>query len=81
MDYEDDAQEPFLHHKDEEMNIDIEIQSKIREGFIYKVFGIVLYQILILFLLVFLGLGYFVILRSRTCGSTNNNAYSIPLLA
>ena len=55
MDYEDDAQEPFLHHKDEEMNIDIEIQSKIREGFIYKVFGIVLYQILILFLLVFLG--------------------------
>ena len=55
MDYEDDAQEPFLHHKDEEMNIDIEIQSKIREGFIYKVFGIVLYQILIVFILVFLG--------------------------
>lgn len=55
MDYEDEAQEPFLHQKDEEMNIDHEIQSKIREGFIYKVFGIVLYQILILFLLVFLG--------------------------
>jgi len=55
MEYEDDAQEPFLHPKDEEMNLDHEIQSKIREGFIYKVFGIVLYQILILFLLVFLG--------------------------
>ena len=55
MDYEDEAQEPFLHHKDEEMNIDHEIQSKIREGFIYKVFGIVLYQILILFVLVVLG--------------------------
>ena len=50
MEYEDDAQEPFLHPKDEEMNLDHEIQSKIREGFIYKVFGIVLYQILILFL-------------------------------
>ena len=55
MDYEDEAQEPFLHQKDEEMNIDLEIQSKIREGFIYKVFGIVLYQILILFMMVFLG--------------------------
>ena len=54
MDY-DDVQEPFLHPKDEEMNLDHEIQSKIREGFIYKVFGIVLYQILILFLMVFLG--------------------------
>jgi FtsH-binding integral membrane protein len=55
MEYEDDAQEPFLHPKDEEMNLDHEIQSKIREGFIYKVFGIVLYQILILFMMVFLG--------------------------
>ena len=55
MDYEDEAQEPFLHQKDEEMNIDLEIQSKIREGFIYKVFGIVLYQLIILFIMVYLG--------------------------
>jgi FtsH-binding integral membrane protein len=55
MDYEDEAQEPFLNHKDEEMNIDQEINSKIREGFIYKVFGIVLYQLIILFIMVYLG--------------------------
>ena len=55
MDYEDEAQEPFLNHKDEEMNIDQEINSKIREGFIYKVFGIVLYQLILLFIMVYLG--------------------------
>ena len=55
MDYDDEAQEPFLNHKDEEMNIDQEINSKIREGFIYKVFGIVLYQLILLFIMVYLG--------------------------
>ena len=55
MEYENDAQEPFLGNKDEENNVDYEINRTLRQGFIYKVFGIVLYQILLLFITVYLG--------------------------
>ena len=55
MEYENDTQEPFLMQKDEEENIERSIQEKIREGFIYKVFGIVTYQMILLFVMVYLG--------------------------
>ena len=55
MEYEDSAQEPFLMQKDEEENIEKSIQVKIRQGFIHKVFGIVTYQMVLLFIMVYLG--------------------------
>ena len=51
---EDDINEPFLHYKDDENNEDIEneISQKIRGGFITKVYGILIYQLLITSLVV-----------------------------
>ena len=51
--------EPFLNYKeeeDEEKNDEIEkeIMEKVREGFVWKVYGILGYQIIITFLVVFL---------------------------
>lgn len=53
---ENDINEPFLHYKDEENDGDIEkeIAQKIRGGFITKVYGILIYQILLTTLVVFL---------------------------
>ena len=55
MEYEDNTQEPFLMQKDEEENIERSIQETIRQGFIYKVFGIVTYQMILLFIMVYIG--------------------------
>ena len=52
--YGDDTIEPFLRDKQEEIIPEDDIQRKIRRGFIYKVFGIVAYQIILLFIMVYL---------------------------
>lgn len=46
---EDDINEPFLHYKDNEEDADLDkiIHKNIRNGFICKVYGIILYQIII----------------------------------
>lgn len=53
----DNLNSPLLDGRkdDEEKNLEKEIEQSIREGFIAKVFGIVTYQIAILFLVVLLG--------------------------
>ena len=56
---ENDIKEPFIQYKDEEDQndeIEREIAKKIREGFVAKVFGIVLYQVFVTSLVVCLGL-------------------------
>lgn len=55
---EDDIKEPFLHYKEDENEEDIEkeIAQKIRGGFIVKIYGILLYQLVITSLVVFLSL-------------------------
>ena len=57
MEENDNPDSPLLgiRKEDEEKNIDAEIKKSLREGFIAKVFGIFTYQMVILFLVVFLG--------------------------
>ena len=53
----DDVNEPFLHYKDDEAQIDdFGIQKKIRQGFISKVYGIIAYQIVLTSIIVYFGL-------------------------
>ena len=53
---DNDVNEPFLHYKDDESQIDdFGIQHKIREGFISKVYGIIAYQIVLTSIVVYLG--------------------------
>lgn len=55
-----DLTEPFLHYdKDDDIDnedMEKEIASKIREGFIFKVYGIISYQMILTSLIVYLGL-------------------------
>ena len=53
----DNTYAPLLGNKNEdnEKNIEEDIKKKLREGFIVKVFGIVAYQVIIVFLVVLLG--------------------------
>ena len=55
---EDDVNEPFLHYKDNEAHEDddIEIAHNIRKGFIVKVYGIIIFQLIITSIVVFLAL-------------------------
>lgn len=55
---EDDINEPFLHYKDNEEDFDLDkkIQENIRNGFICKVYGIILYQIILCAILVIFAL-------------------------
>lgn len=57
---EDDIKEPFLNYKEDEDDNDIEneIAQKIRNGFIVKVYGILLYQLAITSLIIFFGLTF-----------------------
>lgn len=55
MEAEDDVREPFLANKEEDISIERDIQASIREGFIAKVFGIVAFQMVLLFIIVFIG--------------------------
>ena len=54
MEAEDDVREPFLANKEEDISIERDIQASIREGFIAKVYGIVTYQMVLLFIMEFL---------------------------
>ena len=53
----DNTHAPLLGNKNEdvEKNIEEDIKKKLREGFVVKVFGIVAYQVIIVFLVVLLG--------------------------
>ena len=55
MEAEDDVREPFLANKEEDISVERDIQASIREGFIAKVFGIVAFQMVLLFIMVFIG--------------------------
>ena len=59
MESYNDYNEPLFNNENEDKetfcDIDNEIKSSIREGFISKVFGIVAYQMIILFTFVFFG--------------------------
>lgn len=55
MEAEDDVREPFLANKEEDISVERDIQASIREGFIAKVFGIVAFQMVLLFIMVFMG--------------------------
>ena len=54
---ENDINEPFLHYKEDENNEDLEneIAKKIRGGFITKVYGILIFQIVLTSVIVYLG--------------------------
>ena len=58
MEKDNDINEPFLHYKEDDEQIEEierEISQKIREGFVVKVFGIIAYQILLTSLIIALG--------------------------
>jgi len=52
MEYDEEVIEPFIRYKQDEISPEEEIKRKIRKGFIYKVFGIVAYQIILVFIMV-----------------------------